>query len=53
MNISKTTWFAQGQMESLSPDGMGLKFHGLFLRGQITENLISMNLINTSSNFWV
>lgn len=54
MNICKTTWFAQGQIESSSLEEMGLiKICGLFLGGQITENLISVNLINTSSNFWV
>lgn len=54
MNVFKTSRFAQGQVESSSLEEMGLiKFRDLFLGGQITENLISMNLINTSSNFWV
>lgn len=52
MNVCKTTWFAQGQMGSLSLEEMGLiKFPGLLLGREITEILININLINTSGNF--
>lgn len=56
MQIYKITWFAQGQMSpniTLSLEKTFLiKLNGFFLGRQIIENLIKMDLINISSNFW-
>lgn len=56
MQIFKLTWFAQGQISpntTVSLEEMFLiKLNGRFLGGQIIANLIKMDLINISSNFW-
>lgn len=56
MQIFKITCFAKGQTSlntTIPLEEMFLiKLNGLFLGGQITANLIKMDLINISSNFW-
>lgn len=56
MHIFEITRFAQGQISpniTITPEEMFLiKLNCLFLGGQIIANLIKMDLINISSNFW-
>lgn len=56
MQIFKAIWSAQGQMSpniTVSPEEMFLiKLNGLLLERQIFANLIKINLINISNNFW-
>lgn len=56
MQILKILWFAQGQLSpniTISLEEMFLiKLNGLLLGGQIIANLIKIDLINISSNFW-